>query len=98
MLPVFKPKTCRISSLMSVQLIVFHAHSLSTNVQFGGWSSQGLHLSGSWGDGSTHVVCESTHLTCFAMLVDYSGVVAVSCPPCCASLHTVKLEMLVLLN
>ena len=43
-------------------------------------------------------MCESTHLTSFAMLVDYSGVVAVSYPQCCASLHTVKPEMLVLLN
>ena len=71
--------------------IVFHlsflfnclaSYILSTSVQLGGWSTQDLHLVGSWEDGSTHVVCESTHLTSFAMLVDYSGLVAVSLPEC----------------
>ena len=71
------------TSLMSAHTTIFHPHS----VQFGGWSSQGLRLSGSWENGSTHVVCESTHLTSFAMLVDYSGVVAVSLSPCTASFH-----------
>ena len=71
------------TSLMSAHTTIFHPHS----VQFGGWSSQGLRLSGSWENGSTHVVCESTHLTSFAMLVDYSGVVAVSLSSCTASLH-----------
>ena len=67
--------------------IVFHLHGLSSSVQLGGWSSQGLRLTGSWQEGSSHVVCESTHLTSFAMLVDYSGIVAVSLPLCPVNLH-----------
>ena len=44
-------------------------------------------MTGSWQEGSSHVVCESTHLTSFAMLVDYSGLVAVSLPLCPVNLH-----------
>ena len=44
-------------------------------------------MTGSWQEGSSHVVCESTHLTSFAMLVDYSGLVAVSFPLCPVNLH-----------
>ena len=66
------------------QLLSLHSLILSLSVQLGGWSTEGLQVSGSWGDGSTQVVCESTHLTSFAILVDYSGLVAVSLPPCSA--------------